>query len=418
MPSAPSRAPRALLTAVAVAAVAAGCRNFLTVDNPNVIDINAIDPVADAATLANSAQQNFAVAYGWLDMYSAWLVGEALVSETFPTRNEFGTRTVQQSNGSLNTDVWQPLSLAAASTDIVLKLSLPTPEKNLNRARAALWRGYSFELMAEMFCRGTVQSGPELSTAAMLDSAVASLTVALTIGRAEGSTEGVRLANAALVGRARAQLQAGRRAEASADADQVPAGFVYSLPYVDDLGNRTRLGNRLWQFTLDRGSISVAPFWRTGDSRLPYQLPGQHNLVAQDPASGAFVVQQKFPAFASPIRVASKLEADYIKAEATGSTADQLALVNARRAAGGKGPYDGATDAASVRTELMTQRGYDFYLEGKRLGDFRRNPTSVLGVPVTGEAYFKPGFPTIGNATCFPLPITEVDNNPNLRATG
>jgi hypothetical protein len=416
MHSALPRATRALLAAAVLAA--GGCKDFLEVENPNVIDISAIDPVADAPTLANSAQQNFAVAYGWLSMYSAWLVGEALVSETFPTRNEFGTRTVQQSNGSLNTDVWQPLSLAAASTNIVLKLDLPTPDRNLNRARAALWRGFSFVFMAEMFCRGTVESGAELSTAAMLDSAVAHFTTANTIGRAESSAEGLRLANAALVGRARAHLQAGRKAQAAADADLVPAGFVFNLAYIDDLGNRTRLGNRLWQFTLDRGSISVAPFFRTNDTRVPYQLPGQHNLVAQDPAAGAFVIQQKFASFGAPVRIASRSRPTTSRRRRRGPwpTSWRSSTPAGRRAA--RPPTTGPTDANSVLTELMTQRGYDFYLEGKRLGDFRRNPANVLGVPVTGEAYFKPGFSPIGNATCFPLPIQEVDNNPNLRPTG
>ena len=29
----------------------------------------------------------------------------------------------------------------------------------------------------------------------------------------------------------------------------------------------------------------------------------------------------------------------------------------------------------------------------------------------------KPGFPAIGNKVCYPLPITEIDNNPNLKGT-
>lgn len=391
----------------------AACKDFLTVDNPNVIDINAVDPVADAAALAGSAQQNLAVAYGWLIMYSSWLSGETLVSETFPTRNEFGTRQVQESNGSLSTDVWQPLALAAASSKLVLDLDLPNPTTNVNYARVQMVRGFSFVLMAEQFCRGTVESGPELSTAAMLDSAVDHFTQAVTVGRANNTAAALAIANAALVGRARAHLQAGRNAEAAADADQVPAGFVFNLSYIDDLGNRTRLSNRLWQFTLDRGSISVAPYFRVSDPRVPYLAPGQHTLVPQDAASGPFYVQQKYPNFAAPIRLASRLEADYIKAEA-GTTADRLALIDARRTANNQPAYTGATDDASVFTEFFNQRGFEFYLEGKRLGDFRRHPESVGGVPETGTEYFKPGFSTIGSASCFPLPITEVDNNPNL----
>ena len=408
-----ARASRRSLAVAAVLAGTAGCSDFLTVDNPNVIDVNAIDPVQDATALANSAQQNFAAALGWHIMYSSWMSGETLVAETFPTRNEFGRRDPQDSNGSLNGDVWNTLSLAAASTKIVLDLELPTPDTNLNRARSFLWRGYSFVVMAESFCSGTVNSGPELTTVAMLDSAVANFTSANTIGKAINTAESNALANAALVGRARAHLQAGRKPLAATDAAAVPADFVFNLPFVDDLANRNRMSNRLWQFTLDRGSMTVAEAWRTGDPRVSFKAPGEHSLTPQDPSSGAFYIQNKYPAFTSPIRVASKLEAQYIAAEA-GTTADQLALIAARRSANGRPAYAGGTDATSVLTELMTQKGFDFWLEGKRLGDFRRNPSNVLYVPVPGAAYFKPGFPAIGNKTCYPLPLPEKDNNPNL----
>ncbi|MBL8961559.1 MAG: hypothetical protein JNJ98_16990, partial [Gemmatimonadetes bacterium] len=255
--------PRAVLGALCLSALA--CSEFLAVDNPNVIDADNIDPVADATTLANSAQQNFAAALGWSIMYQSWFTGESQVAETFPTRNEFGRRDVQQSNGNLNVDLWGTLSTAAASTQLVLQLALPTPTTNINFVRSALWRGYSFVLMAETFCSGTVDAGPELTTTAMVDSAVANFTRAITIGAANGTADAVALANAARVGRARAQLPGGRKAEALSDAHAVPAGFSFTLAYIDDLANRNRLGNRLWQFTLDRGSISVSPAFRLAD---------------------------------------------------------------------------------------------------------------------------------------------------------
>ncbi len=389
------------------------CSEFLSVDNPNVIDADNIDPVADATTLANSAQQNFAAAYGWQIMYSSWFTGEAEVAETFPTRNEFGRRAVAASNGNLNADVWTTLALAAASSNLVLVLDLPNPDTNINLARTALWRGYSFVLMAENFCSGTVESGPELTALELLDSAVVNLTRAITVGNAINTADSRALANAALVGRARAHLQAGRTSEASADATAVPAGFTFSLPYVDDLAARNRLSNRLYQFTVDRGSVSVAPAFRLSDPRLQFKAPGEHTLTPQDPSSGPFYIQNKYPAFNANIRVASKLEADYIAAE-SGTTADQLALITARRSANGQPAYAGATDASSVLTELMWQKSLDFWLEGRRIGDLRRNPTSMTALPVPGAAYFKPGFAPIGSDVCYPLPTAERDNNPNI----
>jgi hypothetical protein len=403
----------ARLAGTAALLASTACSDFLTVKNPNVIDAGSVNPVDDAVTLALSGQQSYSSALGWLIMYGSWFTGEALVSETFPTRNEYGLRAVLNTNTSHSGDVWFPLSQAAAGNHLILGLELPTPESNISYVRAHTWLGYSFQLMAEQFCQGVVYGGPLLTTNDMLDSAIANFTAAITKGTANGTTAAVQLANVARVGRARAYLQRGNKTSAAADAASVPAGFSFSFTHLDDPTNRTRLSNRMWQFTFDRGSISVAPAFRITDNRISYRVPGQHSLVAQDPNSGAFVIQFKYPTYASPVRVASKLEADYIAAEA-GTTADQITLINARRAAGGQAAYAGATDAASVLTELMTQKSLDFYLEGQRFGDWRRNPTSVLNVPVAGATYFKPGFPAIGTQTCYPLPLSETDNNPNI----
>ncbi len=394
------------------------CSGFLEVDNPNVIDASTLDPAQDAVTFANSAQQAFAVSYGWMIMYSSWYSGEALVAETFPTRNEYGRRDVSPLNISHSVDVWVPLTLALASSRTVLNLDLPNKATNVAIARAALWAGYSALFMATDFCEGTIaqgtQPGPRLTTIALLDSASAYLSTAITVGNANATADGRTIANVALVGRARAHLQAGRKPQAATDADAVPANFSFSLPYVDDLANRIRLGNRLWQFTLDRGSISIAPAYRVADPRIRFKAPGQHTLTPQDPSSGPFFIQDKYPTFTSAIRVASKLEADYIKAETQGAT-EQLALIALRRTAGGQPPYAGPVTANAVLTELMEQKARDFYLEGRRLGDFRRLPANVLNLPTPGAVYFKPGFPPIGSGTCYVVPITETDNNPNFK---
>ncbi len=403
---------------VAGALVLVACSNWLSVDNPTVIDNDALDPVADAVILAKSAQQNFASAYGHLIVYSSWFVGETDVSETFPTRNEFGRREVTVQNGSLDTDVWFPLSQTASSSYLVLDAVLPNPSTNINYARANLFLGYAYVFMAEQFCRGTVRSGPELTTADMLDSAVARFTLAISQGDAAG-LDGPTLANAARVGLARAQLQAGRLPEAIAAAGSVPANFVFNLNYVDDLAQRFRLANRMWFYVRDRGSIAVSPIWRTTTAdtlRVPWLVQGVY--APQDAAYASdrgvpYAIQQKYPDYNIPVRLASKLEADYITAEAQG-TAAQLVLIDARRAAFGEAAYAGATDANSVLTEFFTQKGLDFYLEGKRLGDFRRYPANIIGVPVPGSVYWKPGFSAVGSDVCYPLPTSEIDNNPNL----
>lgn len=105
---------------------AAACGdNFVTVTNPDLIDASTVDPTASGNTLALSAQQNYVDMIGVLAMYGAWFSEEANVSDTFPTRNEFGFRNITPLNGSLNGEVWAPLSRAVASAKLVLDLSLP-----------------------------------------------------------------------------------------------------------------------------------------------------------------------------------------------------------------------------------------------------------------------------------------------------
>ncbi len=409
-------------TALLVSATA--CSNeFLQVTNPNVIDAATVDPTSGATTLALSAQQNFATALGWMALYSAWFTQEGNISDTFPTRNEFGYRTVSDLNSSLQSDVWAPISLAAASAKIVLDLTLPTPTTNINFARAATFRGYAILMMATDFCTGSLSSGPELTTAQMLDSASYWFGKGIDIGKANATTDGIALANAALVGRARAKLQKGDAAGALADANAVPAGFNFDMRYTDDANSRTRLSNQIYNFTFNRPAISVAPLYRTTDPRVLFKAPvagipgsqGLTTLVGQDAVPGGFYQQFKYSGFASSMRLASKLEADYIAAEASKDVTQQLTLINARRAANGQAAYAGATDATSVLAELFFQRAFEFYLEGKHLADFRRAPAATPGVTASGAAYFKPGYANTGTQTCYPLPRAERDNNPNMK---
>ncbi len=403
------------LIGAALTVGASACSNdFLEVSNPNVIDASEVDPNASAATLAASTQQNFATAYGTFIQFSSHFTGETYIMETSGAQNEYGRREVSELNGQ-NNGMWQAMSLAAASGKLLLDLTLPNPTTNINIARAATFRAFAMLFLGSEFCTGTLSSGPEVNNNAMLDSASFWFSRAITVGTANASTDGLNLARASLVGRARAKLQRGDKAGALTDANAVPAGFTINLTYVDDLANRARLSNALWRGTVDRSVISVPPYYQTTDPRVKWLPPGQHPYNAWDAAAGAYFIQQKYTGYASPIRLASKLEAEYIVAEAAGDVTAQLALINRQRAAASQPAYSGATDAASVLAELFYQKGFDFWLEGKRLSDWRRQPVAASRfVPVTGSPYWRPNLGNIGAQTCYPLPFAEKDNNPNI----
>jgi starch-binding outer membrane protein, SusD/RagB family len=429
-----------LALAAAVVAAAAGCDDFLEVRNPAVVEATAIDPVADAPVLAASAFQNFATYYGSAVVYSGWFTSEIWVGDTFPTRNEYGRRLIDDRNATHNGDIWFPLSRSVSSAENVLDLAggAAGAEQSVHIARAAMTSGFSILLMAEHFCRGTIasggQPGPELSTEQMLNLAVERLTRAIAVGTAAstatgpGTTAATRaaagnIANAARVGLGRAHLQAGRHAEAIAAVNAVPAAFRFDVPFVDDAGNRGRLGNGVFFFSGGgaREAIVVPPVYRqmgvnldlaaadrVGDPRIPFNDAGRD---AQD-ATLRLWNQQKYPNYASPIRLASGLEARYIVAEAqlkTGNPAAALTLIGERRTAGQQDAFAGTGDAA-ILAELMAQRSRDFWLEGKRMGDFRRNPGSVPNVLGPNDAYYKPAVGTMGDQTCFPIPAFEFEN--------
>jgi hypothetical protein len=385
--------------------------DFLTVENSNFVDARDIDPVADATTLSRSALQNLASAYGGTVVDGGLFTGEMLSSDINAPGNRFATRNVDNQVGTQ----FATLSRARALADRLLAELEGTPGgTSINAARAAMVAGYSMLVMAEYFCVGTVNGGPALTTVMMLDTAVTRFTQAITIGRGVATAEGTQIAEASLVGRARAHLQAGRKAEARTDALQVAAGFSYSLVYVDDLANRGRLGNGVWAAIFSQTTWSVAPpFRQLNDPRVVTIAPSVNRFVPMDGLTAIWSLA-KYTSFASPIRLASKLEADYVAAEA-GGTATMLTLIGQRRAANNQPAYSGATDDQAVLVEFLLQKTLDFFAEGKRMADYRRHPSALLYVQPAGTPYHKTGYAPYGDQSCLPLPFRETANNPNFK---
>lgn len=404
--------------AASLALQLAACEGAMEVRNPNIVVADEVDPEQDAATFARSAFQNLATAYGGIVVYTAWFTNEARVGDTFPTRNEYGRRLIDNRNGTHNSEVWAPLALAMESSEGVLDILEGKSDANV--ARAALTAGYSALLMAEAFCEGAIRVDRSAEYAQpqskdqMLDHAIKRFQAAISAGDAAGGAEGTSLANAARVGLARAYLFKGDKANAVSAANQVPDDFNFNLNYVDDASARGRLSNNVHIFSNARESLVVGPEWRQiaddGDERIKY-IDGER--MAQDGVHN-FYIQQKYPNYAAPIRLASGLEARYIAAEASGDVTEQLALINERRAEFGQAPYAGPNDANSVLTELLFQKGLDFWLEAKRMGDWRRNPDNVKFIIKPSDEYYKPDVGPMGSDTCFPLPAAETDHNPNF----
>jgi hypothetical protein len=409
---------RALFAGMAASALVLGTSACdLDVTNPEVIDAATFDPSSDATTLSLSAQTNTYAALSSAASYAAFLSDEAWVGAVRQETNDFGRRVITAANLDINPSVWAPLSLAIASNEKVLQVvaASPTAGSDINAARAALHSGYALELMAEYFCQGAMLVGPAMTPAQTLDSAIVRFKRAVAVGTAAGSSdEAVRIVNAANVGLARAYLQKGENASAASAAALVPSDFVFNALYVNasDAGIRDRVGNAIYGSTAANSFVVPDAYRALNDPRVPY-LDADRN--SQDGKLALFV-QTKYAGFDAPIRMSSGLEARYILAEAKleqGDASDALVLVAERRAANGQPAFTG-TGSAEVLAELMDQRARDFWLEGKHLGDWRRNPTATPYVDPAGSPFYKPSQGAFGNISCIPVPNEEVLSNPNF----
>jgi starch-binding outer membrane protein, SusD/RagB family len=430
----------AAIVMVVSAAALTACDDFLDVPNVNNLEADAVDPERDASILSLSAYQQFANTIGNSYLHTAWFTNEARVGDTFPTRNDIGRRDIPENN--TEGGQWGSLHSVMQYARTTIR-SIEAGGNTVDLARAYFTAGYAMLMIGEIFCEGTIAQdwltprGP-ITSAQMADSAVAYLTKANTIAKALTGTAASDIANASMVGIARANLQSGKKAEAAAAAAQVPAAFNFNVLHLDDVGNRG-LGNDLWSFSESRISLVVGDEWRdmancgeykpgatrnidgssslcpkgsaTADPRLSYVDMGR---VAQDGVL-RFYRQNKIKGWGDPDRLASGLEARYIKAEAElqSNPGQALALINERRAVGKQAPLT-TLDPAELLVELMEQRGRDFWLEGKRLGDIRRNGAAVRYQLVPGaNTYYKTGLGGVGTQTCWPVQLSEKQNNPN-----
>jgi hypothetical protein len=391
----------------------------MDVITPTVVDATTFDPTADAPTLSLSAQSNFYKAYGSLIYYSAFLSGEANVGAVRQETNDIGRRVESAGTADVGS-VWSPLQRSLATNELAIPVLAagPNAASDINLARVEMNSGFSLVLLAETFCQGDILAGPPLTPSQLLDTAIARFTKAVAVGGAAASggvAEGTKVVNASNVGLARAYLQKGDNVHAAQAAALVPASFVYNAVAVDDASNRA-LGNLVYQYDIGGNLIVVPEAYRSlNDPRVPWKDAAKK---AQD-TQLEWYQQLKFTGYATPIRIASGLEASYIVAEAnlkSGDATAATALIAARRAANGEPVFTG-TGTPAILAELMNQRAREFWLEAKHLGDWMRNPTATPLVPATGSTFYKPAQGSFGSSTCLPVPLSETAANPNFPKT-
>jgi hypothetical protein len=227
-------------------------------------------------------------------------------------------------------------------------------------------------------------------------------TAALALAQAGGDAD---ILNLVRVGRARVLLNLGKKTEAAADAALVTAGWQFMVTRGAETNSRH---NHAYRQHTESRHTSVAPQYRNlmvgnvPDPRVVVKFGPDIGLLptAFDGVTPLYVVNNKNLSRADPMRLASYVEAQLIRAEALGGTA-AVGIVNARRSQLSLPDYTGATDPASIQALILDERNREFFMEGgQRFNDLLRFQIPwKTGNDQNGVPY--------GTTTCMPLPQTE-----------
>ena len=312
--------------------------------------------------------------------------------------------------------VYRPVQVARYQSEYALETvkgfaDADVANKALLVQTAALYAGYSYILLGEGFCTSAVSAPIEILTSG--GSAELSSADVLAVAEAR-FTEAIAgpdatIANAARVGRARARLNLGKRAEARADAAAVPAGFVYNVPYN---AATSYSQNLLYRRQKDFLLYGVAPPYRD----LTFNgVPDPRTAVTNTGLRGADAVSivwtaNKYASQSAPIALAKYQEAQLIIAEIDGGQA-AVDIINALHTAAGL-PAFSSNDPAAILAQVYQERSRELFLEGHHFYDIRR--LNLPQNPVAGTPYPGKGG-TYGDLRCWQLPDVERFNNPKLR---
>jgi hypothetical protein len=379
--------------------------------------------------IVNGAVAEFQRAFDGAAFYGGIFTDELLDFQVYFEDRPIDLRDVTPSNSLLNLNVYTPLQRARGAADQgIARLTTLLGEQRANAsidvARLLVYGGYSLVLLAESYCQAPIDVSRAYSSEELFRMALERFNRAVTVAaaaRGASAASADSLTSLANLGAARAALDLNDKTTALQRAQQVPAGFQGWVTHSD---NSQREWNLMYDATRPGNNYaSVDPsFLNLNDPRVPTDTkPSQvafnvsffawipYQPFSYEKWNGALTPLEK----STSIRFASGLEARYIVAEAQGATAATLAFVNERRAAGRQAPVNLTGDA--LLAELREQRRRDFYLAAYRLGDLRRYKqfSNVDRFP-TGRW---PGdnATLYGTATCFPIPQSELNGNPNLR---
>lgn len=402
---------------IATLCTALACSNLLDVKAPDAINTSSLEVPTSAQLLVFSSIGDFDCAYASYVVASGLMSDELIETTLTAARWSYDRRDIDPNETFYSVDgcegdigTYTPISTARFTADHALRLlegwtDDQVPNRQFLIAQSAAYSGYSRILLGEGFCSAAIDGGPALSSQEIFQTAAAKFDTAVAAAQAAGDDSTLNLA---LVGRARAKLDAGDNAGAIADASLVPEGFVYYATY--DAGT-SRRSNRVFTENNAGNAVSVSfEYDGLGDPRVSVT---DQNQTASDRHTELWT-QNKYPDGSSPILMASYIEAQLIVAEATGGS-EAIGILNDLRASISLAPLASSSDPAVIKADIAQERARWLFLQGTHLYDVRR--LSLPLIPAAGDSYsrvyHKGG--NYGSETCMPIPAVETNNNPNAR---
>jgi hypothetical protein len=429
---------------VATAFVAGACdpEEFLTVEDPDIVNPSDVQSVAGANAVRLGALARFNGATSGAE--SLFLLGGLFTDEwnngdSFIARQEIDQRVITPQNNFL-TDANRQLHRARLSAEQAVAL---LEEFNPNApawqvAEMYLVQAFIENLIGEHYCSGVVFStvvdgvetfGDQITTTETFERALANANAGLALITGT-TTNDVRVRNALLVVKARILVNLNRHAEAATAVAAVPTNFKYQT-----LHAVTTTRNTIWNFNnlARRYSVSTSEgtngmnFATANDPRIPVCQGGDAacraigvTQTSRDDLTRPYYVQMLWPTDDAPVTIIGGIEARLIEAEAqlkASNTTAALATLNAARATvTGLAPLTDAGSAAANLDQLFRERAFWMFSTGHRLGDMRRlvrqYGRAATTVFPTG-AWHKGG--NYGPDVTIPIPQAE-QNNPNVPA--
>ncbi|MBK8061493.1 MAG: RagB/SusD family nutrient uptake outer membrane protein [Gemmatimonadetes bacterium] len=402
------RLARGATALMAVSGLAA-CDNILEVEFPGQIPTEQIGDPSLAAVLTRSAVGDFECAY------SNYMSGSAVHSDEYETANSnvplanWGERTISPdetdySIGTCEGNFGMNLTLHTArlqAEDATKKLGAWTDAQVAGRAslqaQAKVYAAYSYLLMGEGFCEVAFDGAARQPPTAALTAAESRFAEGITLAQASGNTD---MLNLARVGMARTKMDLKKWAEAATFAAAVADGYTKN---VDRGQETTRRHNKLWRLAEQTGAYTVATAYRSiADPRVLVADAGRGSFNAEV----RLWVTKKYTGLTSPMRLASKIEANLIQAEALaqqGQVGPAMTIINARRAAVNLPALTATTQAEAVAHVIEERRKELSFEGGHRLNDLLRyNIVWKTGSnPFTNRPY--------GSTRCWPHPTREIN---------